>query len=125
MRWMQETFPDIDDLGAGWLPSVDVKETDNEVCLLADVPGMKPSDLDIEVTDDVVTIKGKREFSTKEVREDYTRLERNYGSFQRSFRLGFKPDPTKITAKYSDGVLEVTVPRNGATAATHHVKISS
>ena len=94
-----------------WVPAVDVFDTDDAVVLKAELPGMKVDDIQIEVDDNVLTIKGERSFEEKVDEERYYRVERRYGSFQRSLALpqGVKPDD--IQATYEDGVLEVTVPK--------------
>lgn len=94
----------------GWAPSVDlVKEKDRYV-LRADVPGIKPDEVKIEVEDDVLTISGEHTERKEEKEKDYVRRERHYGSFSRSMTLpkGVKPDD--IEANCTDGVLEVVIP---------------
>ena len=94
-----------------WIPAVDVFDSAEAVVLKAELPGMKIADIQIEVDDNVLTIKGERSFDEKVDEERYYRVERRYGSFQRSLALpqGVKPD--EIRATYEDGVLEVTVPK--------------
>jgi HSP20 family protein len=94
-----------------WVPAVDVFDTSDAVVLKAELPGMKIDDIQIEVDDNVLTIKGERTFEEKVDEERYYRVERRYGSFQRSLALpqGVKPD--EIEATYEDGILEVTVPK--------------
>jgi HSP20 family protein len=79
--------------------------------LKAELPGMKVDDIEIEVDDNVLTLKGERTFEEKIDDERYYRVERRYGSFQRSLALpqGVKAD--EIQATYEDGVLQVTVPK--------------
>lgn len=94
-----------------WTPSVDVIETDDAIKLHAELAGMDPKDISIEVQDNVLTVSGERRFK-EEVKEDkYYRIERRYGSFTRSIALPQTVDESKIEATYSDGVLEVTVPK--------------
>jgi HSP20 family protein len=94
-----------------WLPAVDVFDTKDAVVLKAELAGMKPDDIEIEVDDNVLTLKGERKFEEKVDDERYYRVERRYGSFQRSIALpqGVKADD--IQATYEDGVLEVRVPK--------------
>ncbi len=94
-----------------WTPSVDVAETDGEITVTAELPGVKQEEVDITIADDVLTLKGEKK-EEKEVKEkDYHRIERSYGSFQRSVRLptGVKADKAK--AAYKDGILTITVPK--------------
>jgi HSP20 family protein len=94
-----------------WLPAVDVFDTKEAVVLKAELAGMKPEDIQIEVEDNVLTIKGERRFAEKVEEDRYYRIERRFGSFQRSLALpqGVKADD--IQASYEDGILEVRVPR--------------
>jgi len=94
-----------------WLPAVDVFDTAEAVVLKAELAGMDPDEIQIEVEDNVLTIKGERKFEEKVDEERYYRVERRFGSFQRSLALpqGVKPD--QIEAAYDDGILTVTVPK--------------
>jgi len=94
-----------------WLPAVDVFDAKEAVVLKAEVAGMDPDDIQIEVEDNVLTIKGERRFEEKVDEERYYRVERRFGSFQRSLALpqGVKAD--EISAAYDDGILTVTVPK--------------
>ncbi len=94
-----------------WVPAVDVFDTQDAVVLKAELPGMKVADIQIEVDDNVLTLKGERTFQEKLDDERYYRVEWRYGSFQRSLALpqGVKADD--IQATYEDGVLQVTVPK--------------
>ena len=94
-----------------WTPSIDVIETDDGIKLKAELAGMDPEDISIEVQDNVLTVSGERRFE-EEVKEDkYYRIERRYGSFSRSLALPQTVDETRIEAKYENGVLEVSVPK--------------
>lgn len=94
-----------------WLPAVDVFDTKNAVVLKAELAGMDPAGIEIEVEDNVLTIKGERKFEEKVDDQRYYRVERRFGSFQRSLALpqGVKPD--EISANYEDGILTVSVPK--------------
>ena len=94
-----------------WLPAVDVFDTKDAVVLKAELAGMDPDDIQIEVEDNVLTIKGERKFEEEVDEERYYRVERRFGSFQRSLALpqGVKAD--EIPAGYEDGILTVTVPK--------------
>ena len=94
-----------------WLPAVDVFDNKDAVVVKAELAGMDPDDIQIEVEDNVLTVKGERKFEETVDEERYYRVERRYGSFQRSLALpqGVKPDD--ISASYEDGILVVTVPK--------------
>jgi HSP20 family protein len=94
-----------------WLPAVDVFDQTDAVVLKAELAGMDPDDIEISVEDNVLTIKGERKFEEKVDDERYYRIERRFGSFQRSLALpqGVKADD--ISASYDDGILAVRVPK--------------
>jgi HSP20 family protein len=94
-----------------WLPAVDVFDTMEAVVLRAELAGMSPDDIEIEVEDNVLTIKGERRFEEKVDEERYYRVERRFGSFQRSLALPQGVRSDDIAAAYEDGILTVTVPK--------------
>jgi HSP20 family protein len=94
-----------------WAPDVDIKETDKDIQLRADLPGMKKEDIDISVNEDQLVIKGERKFEKEEKDKDFVRVERSYGSFYRSFNIGVPVKSDQIKASYKDGVLEVVLPK--------------
>lgn len=94
-----------------WMPSVDVVETQDAIKLKAELAGMKPEDIKLEVDDNVLTVSGERRFE-EEVHEDkYYRIERRYGSFSRSIALPQNVMTDHIDATYENGVLEVNLPK--------------
>lgn len=96
----------------GWLPSVDVAETENEYTIKADVPGMKKEDIRISIENSTMTISGERKEEAEEKKKNYVRREKSYGSFMRSFELPHAIDSKNIKASYTDGVLTVNVPKS-------------
>ncbi|MBX7257086.1 MAG: Hsp20/alpha crystallin family protein [Candidatus Hydrogenedentes bacterium] len=94
-----------------WSPTVDLKETDDAYALEADLPGLKKEDIDLTVVDNLVTIKGSRKHEAETKEKGYHRVERRYGSFERSFEIPGGFDAEKIKAHYEDGVLKVTLPK--------------
>src|SRR5674476_924137 len=94
-----------------WLPAVDVFDTKDAVVLKAELAGMDPDDIAIEVEDNVLTIKGERKFEEKVDEERYYRVERRFGSFQRSLALPQGVKAGEIQAGYEDGILTVSVPK--------------
>lgn len=93
-----------------WAPVVDILETENDLMVRAELPGMNRDDIDIEVTSESLTIRGERRFD-EATRDRYIRIERPYGPFQRSFSIGVPVQPDKVKASYKDGVLEVSIPK--------------
>lgn len=95
----------------GWTPSCDIYETDNEIVVRAEVPGMKKEEINVSMQDNVLTISGERKFEQEAKKENYHRVERSYGSFTRSFMLPPTVEEKKITAEFKDGLLEVKLPK--------------
>ncbi|MBI5190288.1 MAG: Hsp20/alpha crystallin family protein [Nitrospirae bacterium] len=106
-----------------WLPPVDIYETDEAVVMSAELPGMDESDVDIQVRDNTLTIKGERKLEKDVKEESYHRVERTYGAFTRSFTLPATIDQDGITASYKKGVLEIRMPKS-AKAVPQQIKIS-
>jgi HSP20 family protein len=94
-----------------WMPAVDVLEKKGEWILRAEIPGINENDIELKLDGGVLTLRGERKFEQEEDRQNYTRVERSYGSFSRSFTLPSTADREKISADYKDGVLTVTIPQ--------------
>ena len=94
-----------------WTPAVDVVEDENALVFKADLPEIKPEDIDVHFENGTLTLKGKREFEKKEGNGQggYHRIERSYGSFMRAFSLPDTVDPDQLKADYKNGVLTVTI----------------
>jgi len=100
-------------LGSEW-PRVDMNETDEEIRITAELPGVDRDNIDVSVSDDRITIRGeKKEQEEKKGRSFYT-LERSYGSFQRSFYLPCEVDSESVDASFKNGVLTVKLPKSAA-----------
>jgi HSP20 family protein len=93
-----------------WMPAIDVVRDNGNLVIRADVPGIKPDEVSIEVKDDILTVSGAHEESKEEKGKDFLRRERRSGSFTRSLALPPGVDAKKIKAKTRDGVVEVTIP---------------
>jgi HSP20 family protein len=94
-----------------WAPAVDIFETEHELVVKADLPDIKPEELDIRVENNILTIRGERKFEKKVTEDKYLRVERSYGSFSRSFSLANTVNPEAIKAEYKNGVLSLTIPK--------------
>lgn len=94
-----------------WAPPVDIFETENDVVLKADLPAVKLEDIDIQMENGTLTLKGERKFVNTQDGKGYHRIERGYGSFARAFTLPETLDAEKVKADYKDGVLTVTLPK--------------
>ena len=102
---------------ANWAPSVDITEDENGFTLLADIPGVKPEDIDISMENGVLTIKGERNTEEKTEKENFRRVERQYGMFYRRFTLPETANADKIEAHSEHGVLKVTIPKQAVAQA--------
>jgi HSP20 family protein len=101
--------------GRTWTPPVDIYETDEALILKAELPGVSKNDVSIEIHQNTLVLRGQRRHEA-EVKEDrYHRVERAYGSFQRSFMLPTLVDQEHVRATYRDGVLELRLPKSEAT----------
>jgi HSP20 family protein len=96
---------------AVWAPKVDVLEREGELIVRIDLPGLTREDINVEVTDDLLTIHGERKHEKKEEREGYKYSECSYGSFYRAIPLPEGIDSTKASADFHKGVLEVVMPK--------------
>ena len=94
-----------------WAPAVDIFETEHELVVKADLPDIKPQELDIRVENNILTIRGERKFEKQVNENNYLRVERAYGSFSRSFSLANTVNSDAIKAEYKDGVLTLTIPK--------------
>jgi len=94
-----------------WVPAMDLVETDDHLVLKADLPGLDRDDIQIEVSDNVLTISGERRDESEEKREGYHRVERSFGRFQRSVELPEGIAAEDVRAKFDRGVLEVRIPK--------------
>jgi HSP20 family protein len=95
-----------------WTPSVDIHESEEAFTVLADVPGVKPEDMEISLHKGVLTIRGERHVDKEENESNYSHRERIRGSFMRQFNLPESADEATVTAKSVNGVLEISIPRS-------------
>ena len=93
------------------VPAFDISETEKEYVISGEIPGMDAKDLDITLLDGCLTVKGEKKQEKEEKNENYHRVERHYGSFQRSFRIPDKVKTDKLDATYKDGILKLTLPK--------------
>ncbi len=97
--------------GATVIPRVDVEESDEAFEVTAELPGVGKSDIDVRVSDNVVTLKGEKQSKHEMKDADIHLIERSYGSFQRSFTLPCAVDSAKVAAEFKDGVLHLNLPK--------------
>jgi len=123
-------FADLDDLGSGlrlfqdtvnrlldqpstrpWAPAVDIFETENELLLKADLPGIEMKDIDIQLENGTLALRGERKFESEKKEGGFHRVERRHGTFARYFTLPDTVDPEHVKADYKSGVLTVKLPK--------------
>jgi HSP20 family protein len=107
----------IPDFGESFVPSVDMFETTKEVVVKMSVPGMKAEDIDVHISDNMLTVKGERKVEEEVKKEDYYYQEQRYGSFSRSVTLPSTVDPNKSEAMLEDGILTLKISKSAATKA--------
>ena len=112
-RLLDEALPRLAEPSAArpWTPAIDILETENDLVVKADLPGVKQEELDIRVENGVLTLKGERKFVKAENEKGYHRIERSYGAFSRTFKLPDTIAPDGVQASFRDGVLTVTLPK--------------
>ena len=109
-RW--PSFTDSPTTTSAWAPNVDIFESESELVVKTELPGVDAKDVELNVEKNVLTISGERKLEFEDKKENYHRVERAYGSFSRSFSLPQLIAEDKIEADYKDGVLTVHVPKH-------------
>jgi HSP20 family protein len=110
-RLFEDTFGG-DARRSGWAPAVDIREDNKEIALEVELPGIKPSDVEVTAENGVLTIRGEKQSTSSEGTEGrYHVVERSYGSFTRSFQLPQGVDDQRIEADFADGLLTVRIPK--------------
>jgi len=108
---------------SSFAPAVDVYEDEHNVSLKIEVPGIDEKDIDIRLENNTLTVHGERKIEKEEKEENYRRVERQYGSFTRTFTLPTTVDAEKVSANYDKGVLKVTLPKK-AEAKPKQIKVN-
>jgi HSP20 family protein len=124
-RLFQSSFGDSQDAltSTNFNPAVDVYEDEHNVSLKIEVPGIEEKDLDISVENNTLTVHGERKFEKEEKEENFRRVERQYGSFTRSFTLPQTVDSENVSANYDKGVLKISLPKK-AEAKPKQIKVN-
>ena len=128
MRRAWNDFPfgglDEKEFGTEWVPSVDISETEKEITVKAEIPGIDKKDIEISLEENHLVIKGEKRGETEETGKHFHRVERCYGSFYRSLQLPATVEKDKIDATYKNGVLTVVLPKSEeAKEKITHVKV--
>lgn len=113
---LTRAFSGLEDFGpeqsltsANFLPPVDIFEDEHKITLQAEIPGINEKDLSVTLENNVLTITGERKFKDEENKDNFHRIERQYGKFARSFTLPAGVDPQKVNASFEDGLLNITL----------------
>jgi len=104
-------------------PRIDLQDSEGELRLHADLPGVQPADLDIRVEGDVLTIRGERKSQGERNEQNFHVMERSHGRFQRSIQLPFAPDPDEVQASVREGVLEVCIPKRAPQERSRRIEV--
>ena len=112
-RLFDNTFGRGGDGVSSWSPAVDIRETEHEMILELEVPGIKPEQVELTAENGVLTVRGEKKSERKEGDENdrYHVVERAYGNFMRSFQLPQGIDESKIEARYNNGILSIHIPK--------------
>jgi HSP20 family protein len=108
---------------SSFAPAVDVYEDEHNVALKIEVPGIDEKDIDVRIENSTLTVHGERKIEKEEKEENYRRVERQYGSFTRTFNLPPTVDAEKVQADYDKGVLKITLPKK-AEAKPKQIKVN-
>lgn len=96
-------------LAANFIPPVDIYEDDHNITIQTEIPGVQQEDIDVRLENNVLTITGERKLENEEKKQNFHRIERQYGKFMRSFTLPNTANPDSVNAEFNDGVLKVSV----------------
>ena len=110
-------------VSGAFVPAVDVYKDEHNVVIKLEAPGIDQKDIDIRVENQVLTIRGERNFERTEKQENFQRVERQYGSFSRSFTLPNSLDTDSVNAEYANGVLKITMAKR-AEAKPKQIKVN-
>jgi HSP20 family protein len=130
-REMNRLFDDAfhsmgDDQGSNFsTPQLDVHESEQELCITADLPGVAESDIDLRLEGDMLIIRGEKRQNKERNEGGYRLVERSSGAFQRSLRLPFEADPGKVKADYENGVLTIHLPKQAQQERSQRIPVGS
>jgi HSP20 family protein len=111
------------DVGTFVNASINVSETDKEIRITAELPGVTEQDIHVSLDDDVLTIRGEKKFERKDDKENFHFVERSYGTFQRSLRLPYAVESEQVRASFENGVLTVTVPKTERQERSRRIQV--
>ena len=109
--------------GGVMAPRMNVSETEDEIRVEAELPGVSEKDVNIELSDDLLTIRGEKQAQREDKNQNYHIVERSFGSFARSIRLPFSPQPDQVKAEFTNGVLHIALPKAAAQEKVHRIQV--
>jgi len=104
---------------------MNVSETEEEIRVSAELPGVSDDDIDVSLNEDVLTIRAEKKLERQDEKENFHFVERSYGTFQRSLRLPFPVDPDQVRASFEHGVLTVRLPKSAQQERTRRIQVQS
>ncbi|WP_414476043.1 Hsp20/alpha crystallin family protein [Microvirga sp. M2] len=104
-------------------PQINVSETDTEIRITAELPGVTEDDIHVDIHDNMLMIRGEKKLEHKDEKENFHFMERSYGTFQRTLQLPFTVDPEQVKADFENGVLTVTVPKNTQQQRSRRIQV--
>ena len=110
--------------GSTFVPKVDILETEKAYEIQFAVPGLSKDDFKVELNDNYLTVSGERKISNEKKEQNFHSIETQYGSFSRSFNLPENADASKINAKYNNGILELSIPKDEKKALKQTIKVN-
>lgn len=105
------------------VPRIDVQEDEREICISAELPGVKPSEVDLRLEGDMLTISGEKKSESERSQQNYHVMERSYGRFQRTVQLPFAPDPQHVRADSHQGVLTIHLPKQAQQERSRRIEV--
>ena len=105
-------------------PQINVSESENEIRITAELPGVNENDVEITLNDDALVIRGEKKIERKDERENFHVVERSFGTFQRTLRLPFPVDPDQVRASFDNGVLTVTLPKSAQRERSRKIQVT-
>lgn len=123
-RFFNESMSRAGGSSYSFVPRVDITENDKAYEINVAVPGMKKEDFKLDLNDNFLTVSGERKFTKEQNEKNFHSIETQYGSFSRSFSMPENVDSSKISAKYVDGILEITIPKDEKKALKTTIKVN-
>jgi HSP20 family protein len=106
-------------------PDINVSESEKEIRVTAELPGVRENDIQVDLHDDMLIIRGEKKFEQKEEKENFYFVERSYGNFQRAIQLPFPINPAQVQATFENGVLTVTLPKSAQQERSRRIQVQS